>query len=163
MEITSTKPITGTDWESVLATGERVMLRYGLATILIWIGAMKFTAYEANGIRPLEANSPLFRPFLEMLGTQGMSNVLGVTEITMGLLLVLHSVSARAGLIGSLMAIGTFASTLTFIITTPGWEPSLGGFPAISAGVGQFLLKDLVLLGAALYTARESLARLNHR
>jgi len=124
---------------------------------------MKFTAYEANGIRPMEANSPLFPPFLEMLGTQRMSNVLGVAEITKGLLLLLHTVSPRAGSIGSLMAIGTFASTLTFIFTTPGWEPSLGGFPALSAGVGQFLLKDLVLLGAALHTARESLAKLNNR
>ena len=40
---------------------------------------------------------------------------------------------------------------------TPGWEPSLGGFPALSALPGQFLLKDVVLLGASLFTAGESL------
>ena len=28
-------------------------------------------------------------------------------------------------------------------------EPTAGGFPAISAGTGQFLLKDLVLLAAS--------------
>src|SRR5262245_20289179 len=33
--------------------------RYGLAVVLLWIGGMKFTAYEAEGIRPLVANSPL--------------------------------------------------------------------------------------------------------
>ena len=53
-----------------------------------------------------------------------------------------------------------FLITLTFLVTTPGWEPSLGGFPALSGAVGQFLVKDFVLLGAAIYTARESLALL---
>ena len=43
-------------------------------------------------------------------------------------------------------------------VTTPGWEPSLGGFPALSAMPGQFLLKDVVLLGVALWTAGEALA-----
>ena len=33
--------------------------RYGLVVVLIWIGGMKFTAYEAQGIEPLVANSPL--------------------------------------------------------------------------------------------------------
>ena len=27
-------------------------LRYGLVLVLLWIGGMKFTAYEAEGIRP---------------------------------------------------------------------------------------------------------------
>jgi len=52
---------------------------------------------------------------------------------------------------------GMFATTLTFLITTPGWEPSLGGFPALSAMPGQFVLKDIVLLGVALATAGEAL------
>jgi len=33
-------------------------MRYGLVLVVAWIGAMKFTAYEANGIQPLVANSP---------------------------------------------------------------------------------------------------------
>ena len=32
--------------------------RYGLVLVIFWIGAMKFTAYEANGIQTLVANSP---------------------------------------------------------------------------------------------------------
>lgn len=144
----------------VLSTAESIVLRYGLALVLGWIGAMKFTSYEANGIRPLEANSPLFSPILNALGTQPMSNLLGVMEISTALLLIAGAFAPRLGLLGSLLAIGTFLSTLTFLFSTPGWEPSLGGFPAISAGVGQFLLKDVVLLGAALFTARESLAAL---
>jgi uncharacterized membrane protein YkgB len=39
------------------ALGE-VLMRYGLVVVLAWIGAMKFTAYEANGIQPMVANSP---------------------------------------------------------------------------------------------------------
>lgn len=145
---------------SSIVQAERFLLRYGLAVILFWIGGMKFTAYEANGIRPLEANSPFLKPFLDLLGTQGLSNTIGVVEIVTALLLVSGGISARAGLIGSMLAIATFLTTLTFLLTTPGWEPSLGGFPALSAGVGQFVVKDIVLLGAAAYTARESLASL---
>lgn len=147
-------------WERGLIVAERILLRYGLALVMIWIGSMKFTSYEANGIRPLEANSPFLQPILNALGTQMLSNVIGIVEITTALLLMAGPIAPRAGLIGSLLAIGTFLTTLTFLFTTPGWEPSLGGFPALSAAVGQFLLKDVVLLGAAVYTGRESLKAL---
>jgi hypothetical protein len=50
-----------------------------------------------------------------------------------------------------------FLTTLSFLITTPGvWEPSLGGFPALSAVPGQFLIKDLALLGISLCTLGEA-------
>ena len=35
------------------------LIRYGLVLVLGWIGAMKFTAYEAAGIQGLVASSPL--------------------------------------------------------------------------------------------------------
>ena len=35
------------------------VIRYGLVLILLWIGGMKFTAYESEAIRPMVANSPL--------------------------------------------------------------------------------------------------------
>ena len=50
-----------------------------------------------------------------------------------------------------------FLMTLSFLFSTPGWESSLGGFPSLSGGVGQFLLKDLVLLGAAIWSLGEAL------
>jgi uncharacterized membrane protein YkgB len=59
--------------------------------------------------------------------------------------------------VGSALAAGAFLTTLTFLITTPVWESRLGGFPALSAMPGPFLLKDVVLLGAALYKAGEAL------
>jgi reactive chlorine resistance protein C len=141
-------------------TAEAALLRYGLALIFLWIGAMKFTAYEAQGIRPLAENSPLMKWLLAALGVQAFSNLIGVIEIATGLLLALRPVSARAAAIGSSLAIATFLTTLSFLFTTPGWEQSLGGFPALSALPGQFLLKDVVLLGAAVWSLREALGAL---
>jgi uncharacterized membrane protein YkgB len=61
------------------------------------------------------------------------------------------------------MAVGTFLTTLSFLVTTPGvWEPSAGGFPAASI-VGQFVLKDVVLLGAALRSFGEAARNLGRR
>src|SRR5216684_2900611 len=135
------KPVLWTDRN--LYAAESTLLRYGLALIFLWIGAMKFTAYEATGIRPLAENSPLMSWLLAALGIQPFSNLLGVIEIATGVLLALRPVSARATVIGSGIAIATFLTTLTFLVTTPGWERSLGGFPALSALPGQFLLKML--------------------
>jgi len=50
-----------------------------------------------------------------------------------------------------------FLTTLSFLFSTPGWEPSLGGFPSLSVLPGQFLLKDVVLLGAAVWSLNEAL------
>jgi uncharacterized membrane protein YkgB len=36
----------------------RELTRYGLVVVVAWIGLMKFTAYEAEGIRPFVANTP---------------------------------------------------------------------------------------------------------
>lgn len=141
----------------IASVAEHILLRYGLALVLIWIGGMKFTSYEAHGIMGLEANSPFMRPLLAGLGVQGLADLLGVTEITTAILLIGGRFFPRVGLVGSSIAILMFLTTLSFLITTPGWEPSLGGFPALSGAVGQFLIKDVVLLGAAVYTAQESL------
>jgi hypothetical protein len=43
---------------AIAVLGSRV-LRYGLVLVVGWIGLMKFTGYEANGIQPLVAHSPL--------------------------------------------------------------------------------------------------------
>ena len=36
-----------------------LLARYGLVVVIGWIGLMKFTVYEAKGIEPLVATSPL--------------------------------------------------------------------------------------------------------
>ena len=131
--------------------------RYGLAIVLLWIGGMKFTAYEAEGIKPLVANSPLMSWVYRVMSVGGFSSLLGVVGIAIGELISLRPVWPVGSAVGSGLAAGMFLTTLSFLLTTPGWEPSLGGFPALSAMPGQFLLKDVVLLGASLFTAGESL------
>jgi uncharacterized membrane protein YkgB len=50
-----------------------------------------------------------------------------------------------------------FLTTLSFLVTTPGvWEPSVGCIPALSAIPGQFLIKDLALLGISLWSLGEA-------
>jgi reactive chlorine resistance protein C len=138
--------------------------RYGLVVVLLWIGGMKFTAYEAEGIKPLVTNSPLMSWIYKVMSVGGFSALLGVVEVAIGLLIALRPVWPLGSAMGSGLAVGTFLTTLTFLFTTPGWEPSLGGFPALSHMPGEFLLKDLVLLGASLFTAGEALegSRLRH-
>src|ERR671939_1840561 len=139
-----------------LQSAGKALVRYGLVLVLVWIGAMKFTAYEAKGIEPLVASSPLMSWLYGFLSLQAVSNLLGVTEITTGVLIALRPLSAKASAVGSALAVVTFLTTLTFLFSLPGWEKSLGGFPALS-GSGGFLLKDLVLLGAAVWTLGESI------
>jgi reactive chlorine resistance protein C len=135
------------------------VIRYGLAGVIGWIGLMKFTPVEAEAIRPLAAHSPLMAWAATALGVRAFSNLVGVAEVTIAALIALRPVAARASALGSLLAVGMFVTTLSFLLTTPGvWEASLGGFPAISVLPGQFLLKDVVLLGAAIWTLGESLA-----
>jgi uncharacterized membrane protein YkgB len=55
-----------------------------------------------------------------------------------------------------------FLGTLSFLFTTPG-VTAAGGFPVLSARPGQFLIKDLVLLGAALWTLGDSLGAARSR
>ncbi len=132
------------------------LIRYGLVLIVAWIGAMKFTAYEAAAIQPLVETSPLMSWMYNYLSVQGVSNLLGVTEITIAVMIALRPLSAKLCALGSLLAVGMFLTTLTFLFTLPGWEPSLGGFPALS-GSGGFLIKDLLLLGAAVWSLGEAL------
>lgn len=156
-------PSTGVRSDDAAALGAKLevvglhLARYAVALVLIWIGAMKFTAYEAGAIQPLVANSPLMSWLYAIFSVQATSNLIGVAEIAAGVLIALRPWSAMACVIGSLMAVATFAITSTFLFSTPGWEPSLGGFPALSVAPGQFILKDAVLLGAALWSFGEAL------
>ena len=133
------------------------LLRYGLVIVLGWIGAMKFTAYEAAGIQPLVATSPLMSWMYKVFSVQATSNIIGVTEIIAAVLIAIKPLQPKLSAVGSVLAVFTFLATLTFLFSLPGWEKSLGGFPALS-GSGGFLLKDTVLLGAALFTLGDSLS-----
>ncbi|HTZ29188.1 MAG TPA: DUF417 family protein [Streptosporangiaceae bacterium] len=68
-----------------------------------------------------------------------------------------HTRASGASAVGSLGAAGLMVSTLSFLVTTPEtWREGPAGIPQPSV-LGENLLKDTVLLGAALLTAAESL------
>ena len=130
--------------------------RYGLVVVIAWIGALKFTAYEARGIQPFVANSPLMSWLYEIFPVTTFSAMLGVIEITTAVLLAIKPLSPRLSALGSVMATGLFLATITFLFTTPGVsEASAGGFPVLSS-TGQFLVKDVALLGLSLWTLVDS-------
>ena len=132
------------------------VLRGGLATTLLWVGALKFTDYEVQNAEVLVTASPLTSRLRQKLGAQQLGRLVGVMQIALGSLIVAKPVAQRASAAGSLGAAGMMVSTLSFLITTPeAWQEGKG-VPRLSM-LGEALLKDTVLLGAALLTAAESL------
>ena len=130
--------------------------RYGLAIILLLIGLAKFTPEEAAGIQPLVAHSPLMSWMYAVLSVRGVSILIGCVELVIAVLLALRLVSARLSFAGSVGAIITFVLTLSFLVSTPA-AVQLDGISILGA-TGQFLIKDLALLGVAVWTAAEALA-----
>lgn len=126
------------------------VLRYGVAALLLLWGALKFTELEAEGIRPLVEHSPLLSWLYAVAGVRAGADVIGVLEMIAGLTMAARRVSPVLAFVGSLLAVGTFLVTLSFLVTTPGiWEPT--------NPFGGFIMKDIVLLGAALWSAGEAL------
>ncbi len=142
---------------NALALG-RALLIITLATVFLWIGGMKFTDYEAQNVALFIANNPLLSWLHGAFGIKGGSRFLGVYEVAAGFLLLCRFFSPRLGAIGAAMSIITYLLTLSCLITTPGaFAPEGGGFPALSAEIGQFLAKDFVLLAASVYLLGEAL------
>lgn len=123
------------------------VLRYSLVFFLLFFGALKWTPAEAKAIQPMVSHSPFFFWLYPAAGVQGGSEVIGVIELVIGILIAIRRWAPRASAVGSLAASGMFVVTLSFVVTTP----NIGeGAP--------FLLKDLTLLGAALWTASEAIS-----
>ncbi|WP_082690532.1 DUF417 family protein [Mycobacterium sp. M26] len=144
--------------DSTLSRFGAFAARYGLVVVIAWIGALKFTAYEAEGIEPLVANSPVMSWVYTLFTVTAFSAVLGVIELVTAGLLAIKPWFPRLSALGSISAIGLFLATLSFLITTPGiGEESAGGFPVLSS-TGQFLVKDIALLGIAVWTFGDALS-----
>lgn len=151
---------TSNVWKSWLTRIDPIghaFLRYGLVIAIGWIAAMKGTEYEAKGIQPLIAHSPLLSWGYSIWTVHHFTMIIGAVELVIATLIAVRHWFPKASAVGSAGAAIMFLTTLSFILTTPGWEQSLGGFPALSGDVGEFLIKDLVLLGAALWTLTDSL------
>ncbi len=157
------------------------VLRLGLVVVLFWIGGLKFADYEADGIVPLVANSPLmsffyhypapqYRGYMnkegevtrahqqwhESNGTYSFSHGLGVVIVLIGVLIAAYPILPQVSAVGSFLLILMSLATLSFLVTTPeAWVPELGasthGFPYLS-GTGRLIIKDVIMLGAAVVT-----------
>ncbi len=125
------------------------LLRYGLTFLLLLFGTFKFFRFEAEAIQPLLTHSPFLAWLPAALGVQGSSALIGVVELIAGLGIAVAPWWPRFGAIAGLIATATFLTTLSFLVTTP-------GVLAPGSDAGGFLLKDLVLLGAAIHAAGTS-------
>ena len=155
---TSALPVPVGNTGVIVERAGAFVLRYGLVLILFWVGGLKFTAYEAKGIEPLVGNSPFLAWAYHALGLTGISQLLGFSEILFGLLISVRFLYPRVSALGSAGAVLMFLVTLSLMFSTPGVIAPGYSFPVLSADVGQFLAKDLILLGAALWTAGEAWA-----
>ena len=92
------------------------------------------------------ANSPLMSWMYHLLSVQGASIAVGVVELSLGFMIACRRFLPWISAWGSVLSIFMFLTTLSFLLTTP----------HIDEGTQGFLMKDLVLLGAAVATAGEA-------
>jgi uncharacterized membrane protein YkgB len=135
--------------------------RISIFIVMAWIGGLKAFQYEADGIVPFVANSPLMSFFYTKKapeyndyknpegktvqkhvdwhkenGTYIFSYGLGTVIVIIGTLTLLGIWYAKIGLLGGLLTFGMSLVTLSFLITTPEvYVPNLGGdFPTPQYG-----------------------------
>ena len=134
-------------WDRRLSQAGGVVLRYSLVLIFLAFGLLKFTQAEADSIQPLGANSPVLFWLYALGSPQFASDVIGVIEITLALAIAARRFIPMVSAAGSLGTAFALLTTLSFLITTPHLDADYQGF----------ILKDLTLLGAALWTAGEAM------
>ena len=137
------------------------LTRIAICIVMVWIGGLKVFQYEADGIVPFVANSPLMSFFYNKEapeykeyknpegktvqknidwhkenGTYLFSYGLGTVIVIIGILTLLGIWNAKIGFIGGLLTFGMSLVTLSFLITTPEvYVPNLGGdFPTPQYG-----------------------------
>lgn len=109
---------------------------------------------------PEGALVPTNRAWHEQNGTYRFAYGLGAVICLYGLMLCLHPWLPSVAAVGSFLVFIMSLVTLSFLITTPEcWVPPLGdttyGFPYLS-GAGRLVIKDAIMLGAALVTMADS-------
>lgn len=129
-------------YKDVLSDKAHVALNYAsVALVLVWIGAMKFFAFEANAIVSLVESSPFMSWLYIVFSVQGASNAIGIFDIlSVALLGVgLYIRNAKLILLAGLACCSVFIMTQTFLITAPNALSSVTVFERL----GQFVIKDL--------------------
>ena len=128
----------------------QLVTSYGLVVVLTWIGFGKYVKMDA---KVLIEHSPLMSWIIHFASATTVARGLGTMEIIAALLIAVRPVWPRASIVESALAIVLFMGTLSFLFTTPGVVVAhAAGPPVLSAQPGQFLLKDLVLIGVAIWT-----------
>lgn len=120
-----------------------------VAIILLWIGVFKFTRTEAEAIMDLVENHPLMSWLYRVFSVQGVSNLIGIVEILIGIGLVFALKFARLGLYVGVGCCVVFLVTLSFLATTPGTWRIVEGVPICNF----FILKDLGYLAIGAWVA----------
>ena len=124
---------------------------------------MKFFDFEAHQIAPLVSHSPFMGWLYSIFSEYTFSALLGVFEVSAAVLLAIKPIAPKLSVLGSMLAILLFVSTVSFLLSTPGvTEPAGGGFPALSL-IGEFLLKDIPLLGLSFWTLSDALKAVRKR
>ena len=137
------------------------LVRISIFIVMAWIGGLKVYQYEADGIVPFVANSPLMSFFYakdapeykeyknpegktvtkniewhKNNGTYTFSYGLGIVIVAIGIFVLLGIWFPKIGFWGGILTFGMSLVTLSFLITTPEtFVPNLGGdFPTPQFG-----------------------------
>ncbi|WP_233010517.1 DUF417 family protein [Rheinheimera faecalis] len=117
-----------------------------VALVLVWIGGMKFTQIEAEGIADLVQSSPLMSWLYLWFDQQTTSNLIGIYDLLALLLLGAGLYYRWLFLPGWLMCLAVFLTTQTFLFSFPGAFSAHG----LLTASGQFLIKDLWFIASML-------------
>src|SRR3954470_19897681 len=134
------------------------LVRGSMVLIFLLFGYQKWWEYEAQTLIPFIRNGPLTFWMYPVFGLHGASWFLGVSEWLTAALLIWGFWNPRAGVLGAILSVGTFVTTITIIPFMPdGWDAA-AGFPAMKGNVA-FLMKDVVLLAVSVYLLKQDVAR----
>ena len=137
------------------------LVRGSMVLIFLLFGYQKWFEYEAQTLVPFISNGPLTSWMYPVFGLHGASWFLGMSEWLTAALLVWGFWNPRAGVLGAILSVGTFLTTLTIIPFMPdGWDEA-AGFPAMKGNVA-FLMKDVVLLAVSVYLLKQDVVRAAH-
>jgi uncharacterized membrane protein YkgB len=122
----------------------------GMIVMLLWAGKFKMTAPGAEGIIPLVSHSPLTSWQFKVFGPYLLGDMIGATEWTAAILLIIGYFKAKAGILGGIILVGMFFTTSTMLITTPDDTVVVHGLHYMN-NLGLFLFKDIISFGVAFY------------
>ena len=122
----------------------------GMIVMLLWAGKFKMTAPGAEGIVPLVSHSPLISWQFKVFGTYLGSDMIGATEWTAAILLIIGYFKPKAGILGGMILVVMFFTTSTMLITTPDDTIVVHGIHYMN-NLGLFLFKDIISFGVAFY------------